>query len=230
MSLTNKILSGMFVLVIITTAMHFALRHFTNPAVLGDHSISTEPVDVFISKTSLQIPKNIIRRGKQRVSGRQQYIDLYFQWPSLKGYSQEDAAVYESTSQLESLIFVSLIETEAPNPPEQRLEGIYRRFFIGKAWRGPNGLIGQTLDPASGYKSEDVFYARNNSELFVTRCLQEKEIGKNSGKNNVLPTCLYDFQLEENITVNIRFHRNLLPVWRQIDSSIKRQLISMRVQ
>lgn len=226
MSLTTKILSGIFVLVIATVAMHFALRHYTNPAVLGDHSISTEPVDILISETSLQVPKNIIRRGKQRVSGRQQFIDLYFQWPSLKGYSQEDTAVYESTAQLESLIFVSLIETEAPNPPEQRLEGIYRRFFTGKAWRGPNGLIGQTLDPASGYKSEDVFYARNGSELFVTRCLQEKEFGE----KNILPTCLYDFQLEENITVNVRFHRNLLPAWRQIDSSIKRQLISMRVQ
>ncbi|MEP6357336.1 MAG: hypothetical protein ABJ081_11715 [Hyphomicrobiales bacterium] len=226
MSLTTKILSGIFVLVIATAAIHFALRHYTNPAVLGDHSISTEPVDVLISKTSLQIPQNIIRRGRQRISGRQQFIDLYFQWPSLKGYNQEDAAIYESTAQLESLIFVSLIETEPPNSPEQRLEGIYRRFFTGKAWRGPDGLIGQTLDPASGYKSEDVFYARNNSELFVTRCLQEEKLGE----NNILPTCLYDFQFEKNITVNIRYHRNLLPVWRQIDSSIKRQLISMRVQ
>ena len=226
MRLTNKLLLGILVLVIAATALHFVLRHYTDPAVLGDHSISTEPVDIFISETALRIPQNIIRRSEHRISGRHQFIDLYLQWPTLKGYSQEDTAVFENISQLDKLIFVSLVEAEPPNSPQRRLEGIYRRFFIGKAWRGPDGLIGQSLDPSSGYNSEDVFYARNGSNVFVTRCLQQKE----ADKNNVLPTCLYDFQLEKNITVNIRFHRNLLPAWRQIDSSVKRQLISMRVQ
>lgn len=226
MRLTTKILSAMLMLVISTVILHYGLRHFTNPATLGDHSLSAEPVDILISESALQIPQNIIRRGSQRQSGRHQVIDLYFQWPTLAGYSQENATVFESTEHLDSMIFVSLIEAEPPSSAERRLEGIYRRFFIGKAWRGPDGLIGQALDPSSGYQSEDVFYAKNGPETFVTRCLRQSE----ADKNNVLPTCLYDFEFEKNVTVTVRFHRNLLPAWRKIDSSLKRQLISMRTQ
>lgn len=224
MTLTTKIIATVIALAIATMLLNFAIRHFTDPVALGGHSTSREGVDVVISQTTMKIPKNIIRRKQQRITGRHQVMDLYFQWPSLKGYSREDAALYENTNQLNSLIFVSLIESDAPNSPEQRLEGIYRRFFTGRAWRGPDNLIGQTLDPKSGYESEDVFYARNGESIFVTRCLQQQE----ADKSQVLPTCLYDFQLEERITVNIRFHRNLLNQWREIDKSIKRQLISMR--
>lgn len=224
MKLTTKILVAMITLIIATAILHFVLRYYTDPAVLGDHSPNPEPVDVMISKTTFKIPQNLIRRSKQRTTGRHEIIDLYFQWPTLAGYNRKDAHVFENTDQLGSLIFVSLFEADPPNSAERRLEGIYRRFFTGKAWRGPDGLIGQKLDPSSGYQSEDVFYARNDEEIFVTRCLQEEE----AKKNKVLPSCLYDFQVEERITVTIRFHRSLLPEWRQIDSKLRRQLISMR--
>lgn len=224
MTLLSKILSGALLLVLAMTGLHYTLRHYTDPAVLGGHSASVKPIEIMIAETTLRIPQNIIRRKTHRTSGRHSNIDLYFEWPSLAGYSVENASIFENTASLDRLIFVSLTEISPPSPPERRLEGIYRRFFIGKPWRGPDGLTGQTLDPASGYQSEDVFYAVDGNETFVTRCLQQNE----AQKSNVLPTCLFDFQLEKNVTVNVRFHRNLLPSWRQINARMKRQILSLR--
>lgn len=225
MTLTTKILAAALVTILLMAGLQFALRGYTDPALLGDHSSNPEPLDIAIAGTTLRIPQNIIRRSPQRRAGKQETVDLYFQWPSFKGYTDEDAELFEDVQNLPDLIFATLVEGPPPDSPQRRLDGIYRRFFIKKPWRGPDGLIGQSLDPASGYQAEDVFYARlNGEEIFVARCLQEQE----AAKNNVQPTCLYDFTLSKNLTVNVRFHRGLLPAWRAIDANIKSRLASMR--
>lgn len=226
MSLTTKILASAFALVLAMAGLNFALRHFTDPATLGGHSIDPAPVAITIGATTLAIPKNIIRAKRQRQAGVAQTVDLNFQWPDFNGYNQDSAEIFQDASKQDQVIFVSLVKQPPPNTSERRLDGIYRRFFVGKAWRGPDGLIGQALDPSSGYQAEDILYARNNDAIFITRCLQIKE----AERSNVFPTCLYDFQLEENVTVNVRFHRNLLQHWREIDTKLKRSLASMRLQ
>ncbi len=220
MNLTTKILAIALFLVVSMAILQVIVHHLTDPIRLGGHSISQNLVKIKMANTQLAIPENVIRRESQRQAGSHVAIDLYFQWPSLKGYTEKDANLFENTQNLGKLVFVTLTKEKTTNTPEQRLEGLYKRFFIKDPWRGPQGLIGHSLDPSSGYNHEDIFYARNNNNLFITRCLQEQE----ARQSGVLPTCLYDFNLTQNIKVTIRFHRNLLKDWQKIDRKIKTYL------
>lgn len=226
MTLTNKILAGALVLVTLMVGLQLLLRYFTNSAALGGHTTETEPVKIKIADTLFNIPQNIIRSPDNRKDGDYQGLDLYFQWPGLDGYSETNADLFNYVGQGPFLIFASLSKGELIDTPKRRLEGIYQRFFVGKPWRGPNGLIGQALDPSSGYTAENVYYGRLGDEIFVTRCLQRDE----AEKNNFLPTCLYEFMLDERIVVNVRYHVDLLEMWQEIDNKLKRHLISMRSQ
>jgi len=70
MTLLSKILSGALLLVLAMTGLHYTLRHYTDPAVLGGHSASVKPIEIMIAETTLRIPQNIIRRKTHRTSGR----------------------------------------------------------------------------------------------------------------------------------------------------------------
>lgn len=218
----NKILIGGLILILMLTALRFALQVFSDPSGFSD---DTQPVSVTISSVRLNIPQNLIRFQKQRKPGSHDRLDLFFDWPSLDGYTKETRDNFENTNTTDSLIFVSLEKSPPLDAPQQRLDQIYRRFLIGKPWRGPNGLIGQSFDPQSGYGAEDVFYAHTDT-VFLTRCLREKY----AATNKLRPTCLYDFTLKNGVNVHVRFTRSYLKHWREINTAIKREIMRMQVQ
>ncbi|MEO1066300.1 MAG: hypothetical protein AAFW47_02850 [Pseudomonadota bacterium] len=202
-----------------------ALKYATDPVVLGSHTRDKEPVTVTLGDVRLSIPKNKIRFEDQRQDGVQGRIDLYLSWPALDGYAKDNERVFNDTSEAGSLIFLSLVAEQSAGTPERRLNEIYRRFFVGKPWKGPSGLIGQELDPKSGYAGENVFYARDTDGVFVTRCLQAEA----AVKNKLQPTCLFDFELVPGLIAHVRFHELILHDWRDINRRIALMLTSMRL-
>ena len=226
MHFATKILAIALCLVAIIIGLHIAFRYLVDPASLGNHSLDTTPLAITLSQTRLSIAQNVIRHKKDRKAGTTDHLDLYFLWPGLEGYNKDNADIFHSADRQNELIFVSLVHETAPSSMERRLDGIYRRFFIRKPWRGPDGLIGQALDPASGYPAEDIFYTRDHDTIFLTRCLQEAE----AARKQIRASCLYDFALDKNLTAIVRFDRSLLDQWHPISSSIKRRLVAMRSQ
>jgi len=224
MNLPNKLIIGIIITVIALVGMYLALRSYSNPEALGGFSSNPEPTRITISNTTLDVPQNIIRFNNQRNSAQLSKLDLFIQWPSMKGFTHESASKFQNIKGTDRLVFITLEAGEKLNPPSQKLEGLYRRFFTKSPWRGPAGLIGNELNSSSGYLSEDVFYANGNDDLFLTRCLRETS----TGQDNLLPTCIYEFTLDEGVNVFVRFHRSLLPEWQAIEEKIQRLMLTLK--
>ena len=224
MNLPKKIIFGILFVLIFLGVMFFALRSYTNPETLGGFSSDTSSANITIANTHLFVPKNMIRFKDQRKSHDLSKLDLFIQWPSMKGFTKEDTATFQNINGTSKLIFITLEVGEPLNPAQQKLDGLYRRYFSKSPWSGPAGLIGNELNSSSGYLSEDVLYAKHSDELFLTRCLQE---GKGT-PNDLLPTCIYEFTFEDGINAYVRFHRSHLAEWQILDERVKRLLATMR--
>ena len=224
MNLTKKLIVGIAFVLISLGVIFIVLRSYTDPETLGGFSSDTTSVNIEIGDTRLFVPRNIMRFQDQRESSALSTLDLFVQWPSMKGFTKQDVATFQNINGTSELVFITLEAGEPLNSPQKKLDGLYRRYFSKAPWRGPAGLIGNALDSSSGYLSEDVLYTKHNDELFLTRCLQE---GK-SETNNLLPTCIYEFTFEDGINVYVRFHRSHLAEWQALDERIKRLLATMR--
>ena len=224
MNLSKKLIFGISFVLISLGVTFIVLRSYTDPEMLGGFSSDTASKDIEIGDTRLFVPRNMMRFQDQRESSTLSTLDLFVQWPSMKGFTKQDAATFQDINETSALIFITLEAGEPLNPAQKKLDGLYRRYFSTAPWRGPAGLIGNALDKSSGYLSEDVLYTKRNDELFLARCLQE---GKGA-TNNLLPTCIYEFTFEDGINVYVRFHRSHLAEWQIIDERIKRLLATMR--
>ena len=224
MALTKKIIIGILGVLIFLVVVFAALRSYTNPETLGGFSSDTAPISIAIGDTRMSVPQNIIRFRDQRESSALSKLDSFIQWPSVKGFTKEDAATFQNINRASELIFITLEVGEPFNSSQQKLRELYRRFFSKSPWRGPAGLIGNELDSSSGYLSEDVLYAKHDDDLFLTRCLQEDK----SDTDNLLPTCIYEFTLGDGVNVYVRFHRSHLSEWKILDERVKRLLATMR--
>ena len=224
MNLTKKLIFGISFVLISLGVTFIVLRSYTDPETLGGFSSDTASTNIEIGDTRLFVPRNMIRFRDQRESSTLSTLDLFVQWPSMKGFTKQDAATFQNINGTSALIFITLEAGEPLNPAQKKLDGLYRRYFSKAPWRGPAGLIGNALDNSSGYLSEDVLYIKRNDELFLTRCFQE---GKGETKN-LLPTCIYEFTFEDGINVYVRFHRSHLAEWQLLDERIKRLLATMR--
>ena len=224
MNLSKKLIIGILGILMFLVMIFLALRSYTNPETLGGFSSDTSPTIIAIGDTHLSVPQNIIRFHEQRENPALSKLDLFIQWPSIKGFTKEDAAVFQNINRASELIFITLEVGEPFNSSQQKLRELYRRFFTKAPWRGPAGLIGNELDSSSGYLSEDVLYTKHSDDLFLTRCLQE---GK-TDTDNLLPTCIYEFTLGDRVNVYVRFHRSHLSEWKVLDERVKRLLATMR--
>ena len=224
MNLTKKLIIGISFFLVSLGAIFVVLRSYVDPETLGGLSSDTTPTNIEIGDARLFVPRNMIRFQEQRESSVLSVLDLFAQWPSMKGFTKQDAATFQNINGSGELIFITLEAGEPLNSAQKKLDGLYRRYFSKSPWRGPASLIGNTLDSSSGYLSEDVLYAKHNGDLFLTRCLQE---GKGEAKN-LLPTCIYEFTFEDGINAYVRFHRSHLADWQILDKRIKRLLATMR--
>lgn len=224
MDLTKKILIGIFVILALLGLMFMALRSYTNPETLGGFSSDTTSTNIKVADAHLFVPRNMIRFKDQRESPALSKLDLFVQWPSMKGFTKEDAATFQNINGANELIFITLEVGEPLDSAQQKLDGLYSRFFSKSPWRGPGGLMGNELDSSSGYLSEDILYAKQDDTLFLTRCLQD---GKRT-TDNLLPTCIYEFTFEDGVNIYVRFHRSHLAEWRVLDERVKRLLATMR--
>ena len=224
MNATKKLIFGILFFLISLGVIFIVLRSYIDPERLGGFSSDTASTSIEIGDTRLFVPRNMIRFRDQRDASALSVLDLFVQWPSMKGFTKQDTATFQNINGSSTLIFITLEAGEPLNSAQKKLDGLYRRYFSQAPWRGPAGLIGNTLDSSSGYLSEDVLYTKYNDTLFLTRCLQEGT----RQTNNLLPTCIYEFTFEDGINAYVRFHRSLLADWKTLDTRINRLLATMR--
>ncbi|MEM8796173.1 MAG: hypothetical protein AAGE61_11445 [Pseudomonadota bacterium] len=213
------IFGGLFAIAIMAAA-HFWLGTYLDPDSNAQRTANSEPISVTVGDTGLRVPQNVIRFRNQRTSELQERLDLHMHWPTLEGYSQDRSEAFEQETTDRRILFLTIEAAENQASGQRKLQGLYRRFFKGKPWRGPGGLIGQQLDPASGFGTEDLFYGRDaQGDIFVTRCLRDEA----AAESKVLPTCLYDYPVSSSLSATVRFDRGLLEDWQDLSEKLKRR-------
>ena len=96
-----------------------------------------------------------------------------------------------------------------------RLERIYSVFFNSVGVMEEFGLVRQALSEDGGFVDEDLYFQPNNPSPFVTRCVRE-------GVNTVMPYCIRDVHIGQDLMITYRFHKRYLENWTKLDHSIRK--------
>ena len=184
------------------------------------HTISTTERKIIINSDIVTAPANIIRYPSQRKIIEAKRLDLYLVWPSLEGYSEKLKAEFSDVENSGNIIFVSLIPRFSQYDMSQRIEPIYKKFFIGPQVDLKNGLVGRTLDPRAGFLDEFLMIQTNSSKPFAARCIH-------SPQSATTPYCIRDINIGQDLSLTYRFHRKLSPHWRELDEAIGNKFATM---
>ncbi|MEM7069424.1 MAG: hypothetical protein AAF478_11125 [Pseudomonadota bacterium] len=215
---TNKL--AFLVLVFATLALVFALLLYAVAVLFGEdisrvgHSTSTTPIEVVIANNALAIPANTIRYSNQRKAGLYNRVEMYLHWPSMRGYNDKLAHVFNRTGSDASLLFVSLEPRQMSLEMSGRLGPIYSKFFAGPAQKSASGLIKQPLSSEGGFVDEYLYYEADSPYPYVTRC-------ERSRSNVNTPFCIRDIHVTNDLMLTYRFHAKFLPQWLEIERGIR---------
>lgn len=199
------------VLIAIGFGAKSALDSWQASAILSGLSADTAPVALSIAGEALSIPANAIRSANTRRGGAVERADLILHWPTMGGYTQERTAEFNSGAA--SLVYATIAPRTSPVDSTARLEAVYARFFVGKAFPGPAGLIGRQLAEDSGYRGEIVFFDPAAAEPFVARCPVE-------WTDEMPATCIRDFDIGQGLSLLYRFDGTLLAEWQALDAAM----------
>lgn len=180
-----------------------------------------KPLVVTLSGERLAVPANMIRFADQRSEGTQTRLDLAIHWPSMTGYTAENAASFDDVSAHAPLIFLSIGARDETVDSTTRLIGFYTRFFDGDGSPGPAGLVSRKLQPGTGYDSEEIFFQPGSTDPFSARCTKTAD--------KVVPvTCLRDIHVGKRLSISYRFRKPILEQWRKLDPAIFMLIDKMR--
>lgn len=203
-------------LLFVAIALNILLYLYADKLFETGHTTETTPIQVQVGRHSLLIPANMMRFANERRGGDQDMVNLYVEWPSLNGYTRRNADLFNTAPAPENLLFIKLSQPDLLAVPAEKLQKIYRRFFITAPREGPEGLVFQSLDPSSGYTQEDVYYAQSENGVFVARCLSDSS-ELNEGLS---PTCLSDLIVGDGLVAELRFKKSALKNWRALSISV----------
>ena len=108
MSLTTKLGIGILATGLMLVLAYFMLRSYTDPKALGGFSSNPSPITITMAETRLNVPLNMIRFQNQRQRTELSKLDLFVQWPTMQGFTNEEAAIFENIARMDELIFISL--------------------------------------------------------------------------------------------------------------------------
>lgn len=173
-----------------------------------------------IKNNFIEVPLNMVRFGHQRNSGSLDRIDLYAHWPNLEGYSEANAADFDSLEDNAPLIFISLEPQNMSREMSGRIDTIYSKFFAGPPIDAGNGLVRRAFSADSAYFSEDLYYEIDNPSPYAARCIREND-------KVAASFCMRDIHVGNGLTLTYRFHASLLPKWRALEKSIRAKYNTM---
>ena len=177
-------------------------------------------VPVTIAGTAFNVPSAAIRVAQQRRPGAQDRVDLAFLWPSL---APPDAAVKrEITDQplVVDRLFVTIAVQTGSVAASELTKVVYPRYLTGTPLAGPAGLAALPFRDGSPYQGEDLLYDPAAPDKFVSRCSRP-------GAAATLGVCLLERRIGA-ADVTVRFPREWLADWHDLERGIDRLIASMR--
>jgi hypothetical protein len=179
---------------------------------LGGHSNRLTTHEIVIDNDVISVPENMIRLPEQRRDGIAERLDLYFSWPGLAGYSEEERDVFNGSAKNASIIFLSFEERAMSRDMSGRFEPIYKFLIEGNGAKGPAGLLRYVLPAKAGYLNEVLYVGpAEGGARFVVRCSEE-------GKEDLVAACERDIQVGTNLSATLRFPKDMLSQWRTLES------------
>lgn len=184
------------------------------------HTADTTIKRFSIQNNYVNVPLNMVRFSHQRKSGTLERLDLYAHWPTLSGYTEKLSKDFDSLQDDAPLIFISLEPQTMRQEMSGRIEEIYNKFFAGPPIDAGNGLVRRAFSADSAYFSEDLYYEVNSPYPYAARCIREND-------KVAAPFCIRDIHVGNGLTLTYRFHANLLPQWRTLETSIRAKYKTM---
>lgn len=172
-------------------------------------------VELTVRGTSFAIPANYIQNPAARSGGDQGSLALAALFPSLQGYSDTDAKLFQGNATDSPVIHINLRGDSGNLDAKARLERVYKPYLSAPAGTpGPFSLTQYSFRPNSGYERNDLFAGQGAGGLVLLLC--EREAGDLSS-----PNCLATDQLlKPGLNFSYRFKRAYLARWREIDSGV----------
>jgi hypothetical protein len=203
-----------FSLCALSALIYLSAVYFGKDISRAGHSASTEVREIVLANSVMKISDNFIRMASQRKNGQHQQIDLYAEWPSMTGYSDERRLVFSNADNASHLIFLKIEPRSMSFDMSGRLQPIYSIFFEGLGIEEANGLIRQPLSESGGYVDEDMYFDGSSPYPFAARCIREtSSVGA--------PICIRDIHINKDLMVTYRFHKSFLNDWRSLEKSVR---------
>ncbi len=199
-----------------------AKRWLETLGIFQDRTTETAPIYVSVAGRRLTIPANWIRIPSERDGGEQSQLDLELHFPDLEGYSAQRAASFDDITRNSPIVNLVIRPKQTTTDTAGRLATIYEHFLGEKATDAPEGLVGYRLRPESGLANEVVYFENGSTRPYAVHCQVES-----SGAELPQSLCLREIHAGDAISVQIRFHKGLLPQWRQMDKDLRRKLGSI---
>ena len=177
-------------------------------------------IPITIGNAAFNVPPQAFRVETQRRSGRQDRVDLAFQWSPPKVTAQpapSQTSARPATS--EGIFYLTITRSDGTLAPTDRVKSIYPRFIIGAPRLQPNGLAMLSFRDGTPYQGEDLFYDPTVPDRFIVRCTR-------GSKHDVRGACLYERRQAEADLI-VRFPRPWLADWRAVAGAIDRLIDSL---
>ena len=210
-------LLGSFILIVLplmgTLYYYFgpSLKSFIQPE--ERQSVSIKAIHLRVGQSWFKIPSNYLRFRNLHRGGDVKKLSIYVRWPEMTGYSLQSREEFNNRSANSQIIYITITAPKHVWSASKRLDDIYPVYFEGEAKKGPYGLTKRRFKPNSGYKDDDLFYAREKRGLYLVHC-------KANLSTLAPPDCYRDIVLAGNTLIQYRFRRSMLKDWRAIDRDI----------
>ncbi|SOC85415.1 hypothetical protein SAMN05421890_3911 [Ensifer adhaerens] len=215
--LVRKAVLGAIILGSLTVGLSIAGKWYGKRIAVGEYSASTAPLTITIGPDRITLPENAIRFPEQRVSGKQEQVNLALQWPEMKGYDAASAHRFFDISDADSLIFLQLSQSIMTRDMSGRVGPIYSRLFDGPAQQGPAGLALHRFRAGSGYGDEVLLTDPNGgAEPYAVRCVLPATPAQSTGAD-----CQRDVLAGSDLSVQYRFSADLLKDWKKLDETVR---------
>jgi hypothetical protein len=172
-------------------------------------------VELTVRGAAFAIPANYIQSPAARSGGDQAGLTLAALFPSLQGYSETDARLFQGNAADSPVIHINLRGDAGNLDARARLERVYKPYLSNpEGVPGDFGLTQYAFRPDSGYQRNDLFAGQSAGGLVLLLC--ERTAGDLAS-----PNCLAtDQPLKPGLNFSYRFKRAYLARWREIDSGV----------
>ena len=168
-------------------------------------------VPLTVRGAAFAIPANYIESAAARAGGDQDSLALAAIFPSLRGYSDREAKLFQGNAPASPIIHMSLRADANNMGPNARLQRIYRPYLTDRDGApGPFGLTKYGFRKNSGYEQNDLFAGMSAGGLMLLLC-------ERAGSDLPSPNCVaIDQPLARNLSFSYRFKRAYLARWREL--------------